>query len=366
VQSSSRMAGPTRVFLVEDDAEFAALVRLGARRRDDWTLVGDAGSLEEALAGIERATPDVVLLDLGLPDSDGLGTVERVLARFEPLAVVVLTANDSESLASDALGAGAQDYLDKGDATPSMLARTIRYAADRARHSAAMVRQQEALAAFATHAAHDLSAPLRAIRTFAEMLVDELGPQLSEDHKMYLEQVSSGAARMRTLVDDLMAYARTGHDDAFVSIDLPTLVDELYTEAAAQLTSVRLIADIKEPLEIWGQRTAVQQAFRNLIGNALKFRSRDEPFVRLRAYRDCGRVFVEVIDNGIGIPADAVPSVTQPFARAHGSSEHPGSGLGLALVHRVAQRHGGSVELESELGRGTTVRVDFAAVADTQ
>ncbi|MCR9165403.1 MAG: sensor histidine kinase [Nannocystaceae bacterium] len=355
------MGAPTRVFLVEDEADFAALVRHSARRRRDWALVGEACSLAEAMEGIEGLRPDVVLLDLGLPDSDGLATVETMLARFEPIGIVVLTANASESLASDALSAGAQDYLDKAEATPSVLSRTVRYAADRARYAAAMVRQQEAMEAFSTHAAHDLRSPLRAIRSFAELLAEDLEPQLGEEHKMYLRELSAGAARMQNLVEDLMAYARSGHDDAFQRVPLSSLVAELEQEFAAGGTRGRTTFDIAALPDIMGQRTAVQQALRNLIDNAVKFRSEDDLVVRMRGTQDGGRVYLEVSDNGIGIPADDLQTVVQPFARVHGPREYAGSGLGLALVQRVVERHGGRVALTSELGRGTCVTIDFAA-----
>lgn len=347
------------MFLVEDDLDFAALIEHGAAKRRDWLLAGKAATLAEALEGIETKRPDVVLLDLGLPDSDGTATVDAIVQRFHPMAVVVLTGLDSEFAAAEALRAGAQDYLDKSDASPAVLARTVQYARERAYYSATIAQQQRELAEFAHHAAHDLQAPLRSMSVFAEMLEEELGGRLSSHERDSLRHIVDGATRMRTLVSDLIAYARSGHDDPFVPLDLQTMLGELHSDFAPELEQAGVVMDIGYLPPAQGQETPVRQALRCLIGNAIKFRRTDRPIVRISGYGDGGRTFVEVFDNGIGIPKNAIDRVVEPFSRVHGVSRYPGSGLGLALADRVVRRHEGTLRIESELNHGTTVRLDF-------
>lgn len=351
-----------RVLLVEDDPDFAMLIEHRAAKREDWALVGKAGTLAEAIERIEDTEPEVVLLDLGLPDSSGMDTVEAIVERFHPLAIVVLTALDSARVAAEALRAGAQDYLDKAEASPALLARTVRYARERARHAETIARQQRELSDFATHAAHDLQAPLRSMTIFAEMLEEDLGDRIGEQEKESIRHIVQGASRMQTLIADLMAYARAGHDDPFEAVDSMQLLSELHDELRDEFEQTGVVADIGYVPEAFGQVTPIRQALRNLLGNAIKFRRGSSPMVRISGYEEDGRTVMEVFDNGIGIPKDAISRVVEPFSRVHGLGHYPGSGLGLALVERVVRRHGGHIRIDSDVGRGTTVRIDLPSL----
>jgi len=348
-----------RVLLVEDDPDFAMLIEHGASKRRDWKLVGRAESLADAIEQIREKEPEVVLLDLGLPDSDGTDTVKAIVERFHPMAIVVLTALDSLAVATEALRAGAQDYLDKSEASPALLARTVRYARERARHAETIARQQRELADFATNAAHDLQAPLRSMTVFAEMLEEDLGDSLGERERESVRHIVQGATRMRVLIADLMAYARAGHDDPFDMIDLMEVLSGLHDEFRADLAQSGVVVDIGYVPAVFGQVTPIRQALRNLLSNAIKFRRESAPTVRISGYEEGDRTVIEVFDNGIGIPKDSISRVVQPFSRVHGLQRYPGSGLGLALVERVIRRHGGRVRIDSDLGRGTTVRIDL-------
>lgn len=351
------------MFLVEDDQEFAAALERESATRRDWLLAGKAVTLAEALEGIATKRPDVVLLDLGLPDSDGKATLDAIVRRFHPVAVVVLTGEHSEQLAVEALRAGAQDCLDKSDATPAVLARTVRLARERVRYSATLAEQQRELAEFAHHAAHDLQAPLRSMSVFAEMLEEDLGERLSSQESESLRHIVAGAARMRALVADLITYARSGHDDPFVPLDLQSMLGVLHSEFASELEEAGVVMDIGYLPRAHGQTTPVRLALRSLIGNAIKFRRSDRPIVRVSGYGESGRTFVEVFDNGIGIPKSATERVVEAFSRVHGMDRYPGSGLGLALVDRVVRRHSGKLRIESEPNHGTTVRIDLPTAA---
>ena len=353
-----------RVLLVEDDPDFAMLIAHFASKRRDWTLVGRAESLADAIELIEAEEPEVVLLDLGLPDSHGTDTVKAIVNRFHPLAIVVLTALDSLAIATEALRAGAQDYLDKSEASPVLLARTVRYARERARHTETIARQQRELADFATQAAHDLQAPLRSMTLFAELLEEDLGDRLSAREMDSVRHIVEGAMRMRVLIGDLMAYARAGHDDPFLVVDLMQLLAELHDEFHAELAESGVVVDIGYVPTVFGQAVPLRQALRSLLSNAIKFRRDASPMVRISGYEEDERVVIEVFDNGIGIPKGAISRAVMPFSRVHGAQHHPGSGLGLAVVERVVRRHGGRVRIDSDLGCGTTVRIDLPRSAD--
>ncbi len=359
------LVNPVRVFLVEDDIDFAELIGHAADTRRDWTLIGHATSLQAAIIEIEATQPDVVLLDLNLPDSDGTATVEAIVERFHPLAIVVLTSLDATEAYSTALRAGAQDYLDKAEATPAVLSRTVRYARERASYAATIARQRKEIEDFATHAAHDLSAPLRSMRGFAELLEEELEGRLQGDEQEFLGHIVSSATRLQGLIADLMEYARAGHGEKPAPVDLGEVVEHVLGELGTVIHGSETQVVVGELPVVYGQASALRQALRNLIANAIKFSGDRTPHIEIRGRAERGHHLIEVHDNGIGIANEFLERILQPFSRLHGQSEYEGSGLGLAVVDRIVQRHSGRMRIESEVGVGSvfTIELPFEVTA---
>ncbi|MFN3185038.1 MAG: ATP-binding protein [Nannocystaceae bacterium] len=343
--------------------DFAKLIELRAAKQKEWVLVGSATTLAGALEAIEDARPDVVLLDLGLPDSQGNATVDAILRRYDPMAVVVLTGSERERAAAEALRAGAQDFLDKSDVSPPVLARAVRYARERAHYSATIAQQKRELAAFVDHAAHDLQAPVRSMSIFADMLAQDMGPRLSGEEATILGHIVTGAGRMRTLISDLVAFIRSGQDEPMGPLDLQAIALELRGEFEAELEETGVTLEIGSLPVAYGQLIPVRLALRCVISNAIKFRAEQAPTVRVTGSTRGDRTVVEVADNGIGIPESAIGSVREAFTRVHGVGGYTGSGLGLTLADRVVRRHAGTLEIESQLREGTTVRFDLPTAA---
>lgn len=350
---------PVRVFLVEDDLDFAELIGHAADTRPDWTLIGHATSLESAISEIGAMKPDVVLLDLKLPDSDGTATVAAIVERFHPLAIVVLTSLDATEAYSAALRAGAQDYLDKAEATPAVLSRTVRYARERASYAATIAKQQKEIEDFATHAAHDLSAPLRSMRGFATLLEEELEGRLRGDEKEFLGHIVSSAKRLQALITDLLEYARAGHGEQSAPVALDEVVEHVLGELGTVLHESRAKVVVGELPVVYGQASAIRQALRNLIANAIKFRGDRTPRIEIRGRAELEHHVIEVRDNGIGIADEFLDRILQPFTRLHGHSEYDGSGLGLAVVDRIVQQHSGRMRIESEVGVGSVFMIEL-------
>lgn len=355
---------PVRVFLVEDDLDFAELIGDSVGVRGDWALVGHATSLEDALTAIGTTRPDVVLLDLNLPDSDGTAAVEAIVERFHPLPIVVLTSPDARAASSAALRAGAQDYLDKEDATPAVLSRTVRYARERASYAATIAEQQQEIESFATRAAHDLAAPLRSIRGFGEILEEELEGRIDGDHKEYLHHIISSSKRLQALITDLMEYVRAGHGEDSSPVDLSEVVEHVLAELATVLRETAAEVVVGELPVVFGRASALHQALRNLIGNAVKFSGERTPRIEISARAENNHHVIVVRDNGIGIEDDYFERILQPFSRLHGQSEYEGSGLGLAVVDRIVQRHCGRMRIESEVGVGSAFIIELPVEAE--
>jgi light-regulated signal transduction histidine kinase (bacteriophytochrome) len=210
---------------------------------------------------------------------------------------------------------------------------------------------------FAYLASHDLQEPLRTIRSYVDLLDHRAGDQLDTRARSWLGFVSDGAERMAQLIADLLEYSRTGRGHEDVAAEPASLNDawdravanleHSIAEAGAQVTREDLPVVRARPSEL----TSMLQ---NLIGNGLKYRGEAPPEVHASAARRDGGWEVAVRDNGMGIEPRFHDRVFGLFQRLHTADEYPGTGMGLAIVKKIAESNGGDVRVESTPGQGAT------------
>lgn len=224
------------------------------------------------------------------------------------------------------------------------------------------------LEAFAYSVSHDLRAPLRAVQGFAQALLEDYGNKLDETGKEYAHRSVAAAAEMDRLIRDLLEYSRLGRvelpmQDVPVAQTIRAALAQLDAESRAPGNGVDVGA---VDCTVRANGPVLGQVLGNLVSNAVKFvRPGDAPKVRVWCdRRPDGFVRVNVADNGIGIAPEHQARIFKVFERLHGTEEYPGTGIGLAIVRRGAERMGGRFGLESELGRGSTFWVEFPAAAD--
>lgn len=220
------------------------------------------------------------------------------------------------------------------------------------------------LEAFSYSVSHDLRAPLRSIRGFTELTLEEGGDRLTEDQRGYLERVRRASTRLERLISDLLTYTRISKTKVeLVPVSLDALVGDIVREHPdfhPPRADVRIQAPLATAL---GNEAYLTQCVTNLVGNAVKFVPEDRrPDVRIWTERRAGWVRLFVADNGIGIAPERLSRAFEMFERLHTSGSYEGTGVGLAIVRRAVQRMGGHVGLESKVGEGTTFWIDLQAV----
>ena len=212
------------------------------------------------------------------------------------------------------------------------------------------------LHAFAHTVAHDLRAPLRNIQGFASALLEDETPRLSPTGRMFLQRIDGGVGRLDRLISDLLDYSKLTRGDLPQGpVDLERAVQLALTDLEAQIGASGARIEVASPLPaVLGNEALLVQVFNNLIGNAIKFVAPGvAPRVLVRAHAAEDRIRVEVADNGIGIsPADR-GRVFGVFERLHGQERYPGTGIGLAIVHKATDWMGGSVHMEEAPGGGS-------------
>ena len=215
------------------------------------------------------------------------------------------------------------------------------------------------LESFNYSVSHDLRAPLRAIEGFATALREDLPAVRSLEVREDLAQIDSAVKRMNALIDDLLDYSRVSRGDMETAeVDLHDVMG-----GVLQIDRGASIRTAVEPgVRVKAQRSALTQAILNLVDNALKFhKPGSPPAVAIEASRHNDTVRIAVKDDGIGIAPEHHERIFQIFQRLHTASAYPGTGIGLALVKRIAERFGGAVGVESEAGKGSTFWIDVPA-----
>ena len=257
----------------------------------------------------------------------------------------------------------------QGDTLPSEMSASIVEIGDQA-HMISLVRDISArkraeqaaeertaeLEAFSYSVSHDLRAPLRAIDGFSRILLEEYGDKLDPEANRLLDVIRSNTSNMGRLIDDLLAFSRLGRQEMN-----PTTIDvrELAAAVMDELKSANTNPDVQEHIAelppVRGDRAMIRQVFVNLLSNALKFTStRDAAVIEIGQMVANGEDVYYVKDNGVGFEMQYADKLFGVFQRLHTPDEFEGTGVGLAIVHRIIQRHGGRVWAEGKVNEGAT------------
>jgi signal transduction histidine kinase len=357
-----------RVLVVDDNSDLRAYV---ANLLEPTYFVVTAADGLEALEAIRADPPDIVVSDVMMPRLDGVGLVREL--RGDPLTrsipVILLSARAGEESAVVGLDAGSDDYLMKPFSARELIARVRTHVAlSRARRewSAELERTNRSLEAanadleaFSYSVSHDLRAPLRHVIGFGEMLEEHARESLDETGRQYLGTITRSASHMTRLIDDLLAFSRLGRGALEKGrVDLNALVREVREQVMEHEAPAGRVVHWQVGVlsAVEADFALLRQVFVNLFSNALKYSSgRDHTRVDVATeVGNDGTVVVTVRDNGVGFDMAYKDRLFGVFQRLHRADEFPGTGIGLANVKRIIQRHGGRVWAEGEPDRGAT------------
>ena len=405
------MTGVSSILLVEDDEDDYVLARdllfeiYGESLQLDWTQTWNEG-LEEIVQG----THDLYLIDYDLGARNGIELLREIIARGCTVPVILLTGQDDRHIDLQAMKAGATDYLIKGEITAALLERAIRYAIkhhqseEALRESEKRLRQhvveleaakrqyeaqgkelatlagdlsvacdQAELAnrtksEFLANMSHELRTPLNAILGFSELMGNAtLGPLGNPKYEEYTKDINDSGRHLLALIQDILDLSKIEAgklelDEEDIDVAMTTGSCMVLVKERARNGGVKLKTDIPDGLPaLHADKCKLKQILVNLLSNAVKFTpAGGEVTLKVWSRPDGGYVF-QVIDTGIGIALADIPTALSPFGQVDSalSRKFAGTGLGLPLTKSLVEMHGGSLDLQSEEGAGTTVTVRF-------
>lgn len=378
----------TNILLVDDSSD--KLLALESVLADlDQNLV-KATSGKEALRLLLQQDFAVILLDVNMPGMDGFETAalirQRKNSQYTPI-IFVTAISTSEALMYKGYAYGAVDYLFT-PVIPEVLRSKVMVFVELERKTQQIRRQAEQLGqlnqdltrrsaeieginkeleSFSYTISHDLRAPLRAMQGLSNALVEDYSHCLEPAGQDYARRIAGAASRMDSLIQDLLEYSRLSRAQLELkAINLDLLVDELLTENQSEIDERQAVVTVRRPLpEVRGHATTLMQILTNLLSNALKFvRPGVKPAVSIRAepQENSHRIWVE--DNGIGIAPEHHERIFRVFERLHASDAYPGTGIGLAIVHKGIERLGGRMGIESKPGQGSRFWLDLPKVQE--
>jgi signal transduction histidine kinase len=376
-------AGSIKILLIEDNLAEARLLQevLKGAKLKQFSLV-HVKRLREGLNSLVDDRFDVVLLDLTLPDSQGLDSLKPILHRAPGIPIVVLTNTNDDELAIAAVRQGAQDYLVKRQVNTEVLVRSLMYAIERRRVMETLREVNQALenrileqtaelikakelnqlkSEFVSMISHDFRSPLNSI-LLSTGLLEERADRLSEERRLtHFQLIHSAIHNMARLLDEISLIAQADSGNLKCKrepLDLEPFCRKLIRELQVNLSDrhqLNFSIQGELPPTLWDE-TLLRHILSNLLSNAIKY-SPDGGVVQFDLIAEAKTVIFRIQDQGIGIPSSEQPELFQPFNRAKNVGTIPGTGLGLAIVKRCVEAYNGTIAVESEVGTGSTFTV---------
>ncbi|GEP51252.1 hypothetical protein FNO01nite_19240 [Flavobacterium noncentrifugens] len=233
-------------------------------------------------------------------------------------------------------------------------------------------KQSKELDSFSSIASHDLKEPLRKIMLFSKLVIDAEKEKVSETSARYLERIAVSADRLQHLIDDLIAYSRTGTEKIkFTKTNLNQIVAAAKSELKESIKAKNVEITADELPTIHALKSQMTQLFTNLLSNSIKYSKADEisqihiscekatadSLSKLNTQPEMTYYKIAISDNGIGFPNEFSEVIFEPFKRLHGKDDYAGTGIGLAICKKIVENHNGFIAAESEPGKGTVFSV---------
>jgi signal transduction histidine kinase len=377
IEASSKPRSKLEVLIVDDSFADSDLMILELQR-GGFDVAGEVvQTADQVRRRVQERTPDVVLAEYSLGHGQGQDVQEIIRGEGLDIPLILVSGAQGDETAVECIKQGATDYVLKDSLArlPDSVRRALQEKQLRDEHRLALeqlakkieelARSNSDLEQFAYAASHDLQEPLRMVASYTLLLGERYTGKLDAQADKYIEYAMSGAIRMQTLIQDLLAISSVGRPGmAMERTDCNAAVkDALESLRVAIETSRATIVHGFMPT-VMANAVQLRQVFQNLVANAMKFHGPAAPEIQIEAQCQGNEWIFSVKDNGIGIAPEHAVNIFIVFNRLHTRVEYDGNGIGLAICKKIIEQHGGRIWVDSHKGPGATFK--FTLPAATQ
>lgn len=348
-----------KILLIEDNPDDALLIRKALSGPSDDALemnlrfeIEWAESLKGGIERLEKGTFNIILLDLGLPDSYGLDSIEKLHSEAD-IPIVVLTGLNDGQMGMKALRKGAQDFLVKERALNNLLLRSVCYAIERHKIHKEMNEMREE---FITVLTHDLKSPVASILGYAELIADPESGEISDRKLEYAQNIQHSGARLLNSINNIVETSKIEAGQMKIMFEnflISDLLKELRItfEPLAIKNKINLDFSCPEGTSIYADIGKIREIFQNLISNALRYTPKGGTIsIKVNPQDEC--VAIEVADTGCGITESEQKKLFKKFVTVNDRLQK--TGMGLYIVKNFLKGHNSDIHLKSEQGKGTS------------
>jgi signal transduction histidine kinase len=358
-----------RVLLVEDDPVERYLI-LRELAKGEFDIKSEVvQTAEEFRERVRTNCPDVVLSDYNLGQWRGTEALDILREEGLDIPLILVSGVLGDVTAVECIKQGVTDYVLKDSLARLSVAlrgalkdKKAREERQRAQESLAqkveeLARSNRDLEQFAYVASHDLQEPLRMVAAYTQLLADRYRGKLDDQADKYINYAVHGAERMQSLIQDLLSLSRVGREETVLTnTNSDEVVGQVMKDLQGPINESGAVINRENLPCLKANGSQLNQVFRNLIGNAIKFRGPQTPVIHITAQRQGANWIFSVADNGIGISPEHAENVFIIFNRLHTRTEYPGNGIGLSICKKIIERHGGQIEALARQGGGTIFR----------
>lgn len=347
---------PLRAHIIDDDAGDRKMLRRALNASVGNAEISESESIADALDRRDGDAIDLVLLDYRIGDCNGLSGLQLIKEAWPTSAVVMVTGNGDEQLATSALHSGAVDYVPKRRIREASIKTVVENAIETSSRQRKIAEQHEYLISFSHMLAHEFVSPIISIEDLAVFALENA--EARDDVSLCLNEILKCAQSSRKLIRSLTEHIRLEGTVALELCSLQQLLENAMASLRTEIADSGAVIEAHGLPAVLGNPAVLTLLLKNLISNAIKYNESAVPTISITAAPpalgcDAGMVTVRVSDNGIGIVRDHADVIFEPFKRLHGDSKYSGTGLGLATCRKIVQRHGGRIWCEPGMGAGT-------------
>ena len=344
------------VLIADDDSGDRKLISRHIKLTQLRVDITEAVDVNQAINLLKDNQFDIAFIDYQMPGNLNLEGIERIHAQFPYTAIVLMTGQGDENVASTAIQLGALDYMTKRSISATNLMQTIERATRLISLQQQIDEQKESLSQFSRVLVHDLKGPIRHIKAFSEMINEASAQQHFDKIAEFSQIIIKSATRLDELIDALSAYNKTDVSDVrFDTVSMQKIVTEVVFLMHPEIEEKNANIVFSDLPEVKGNAPQLFQLMQNLIGNGLKYCDAEHPHISISVLKEKNQYRFCVEDNGIGFEDKFNERIFEPFQRLHSPNDKrfSGSGLGLSTCKKIVSRHGGDIRCQSELGKGS-------------